>query len=125
MIDILFNEHVYERMKTYGHLFDQGQEPKFKTRKSDNLYDLSNILKINSEEKLIEFLNSQRGLGIELTLRGNFSNGIYHTQPLDQIPVNQLCEILKANSPEKIDLVFPIKMIVMGLFTLQNNIGNI
>lgn len=113
LISLLCDEHIFERMKKFGHHFAPGQEPQFRWKKIDNLQDIFNPVPFNTVtlENQINFFEGIKGDGLEIRIRGRFEDGLYKSVPLDGLSKDQIKEIVINNDSKNIDLVKPTKLL--------------
>lgn len=109
LLALLIDEHLYERMKKFGHHFEPGKEPRFRMKRVDNFQDLCKQFP-NLADKKIQFFEDQKGDGLEIRIRGHFEDGRYKNISLDSLSKEQLQEILSKNEAGNIDLVHPTKL---------------
>lgn len=107
LISILCDEHVYERMKKFGHRFEEGHEPIFKMKKVDNFQALEKHFPqlCGSLDDKVQFLKERDGLGLEIRIKGNFEDGRYKNVPLNGLSADQIRDLISSHNSKDIEIV--------------------
>lgn len=111
LLSLLCDEHIFERMKKFGHHFAAGQEPKFRMKRIDNFQDLCNQFPLFSVPgNKLQFFEDQKGDGLEIRIRGRFEDGLYKSYSLDNLTKEQIQDIISNYDPSDIAIVHPTKL---------------
>jgi len=112
LIDLLFVNHIFEKMAKFDHKFDRNEEPKFRFTNCTNLKKLFQNRHLQDIEEQVECLQNQKGA--TLRIKGEFNDGRYREVLVDETAKEQLSEIIKNKEQLlNIHLISPIQFLTI------------